>query len=149
MSTQPATTNAEGQPLATGDVAPQPATTGSDAADIDNDDDDVAPPLQHVIDQRPTSEQVTAWRQKYKRVYVLQFHGWMAIMRRPRIMDLERASMVADKKGAKKFDFNKNIIDNCTLYMDEGFKDDDFLYMALIMGVNEVAAIGQATVEKL
>lgn len=99
---------------------------------------------------RPSPEQIEAWKKEHKAVYELETEdGSIAILRKPTEFDMERAMMAGQKKGAKPFDFNRNIAKNCLLWSTTGFMEDDARRMAMHTFVNELAAIEEVTSRKL
>lgn len=99
--------------------------------------------------KRPDQEAIAAWKQQHGQLSQVEVDGYIAVVRRPRTFDLERAYKVAEKPGAKKLDFARNIILNCVLYIDDGFRADDERDQALLTSVNELAALKEASVKKL
>ncbi|HRF80179.1 MAG TPA: hypothetical protein PL070_08835, partial [Flavobacteriales bacterium] len=75
-------------------------------------------------DGRPTEAQLAEWKQKHKELHQVEMDNIIVILRKPRLVDLERA-MIADKKGKKGLDFNRSLVGNCILYEDPDFRKDD------------------------
>lgn len=100
--------------------------------------------------ERPTTAEIEAWKKEHKAVYELETEdGSVAILRKPTEFDMERAMMVSQKKGAKPFDFNRNIAKNCLLWSTPDFMEDDARRMAMHTFVNELAAIEEVKSRKL
>jgi len=100
--------------------------------------------------ERPTAAEIEAWKKEHKAVFELDTEdGSVAILRKPTEFDMERAMMVSQKKGAKPFDFNRNIAKNCLLWSTPGFMEDDARRMAMHTFVNELAAIEEVKSRKL
>ena len=100
---------------------------------------------------RPTAEQIAEWKAKHGTLHMITSEDgeFQAIIRKPKLHDLERA-MKADKAPkAKPLDFNRSILQNCLLYEDPGFRSDDEREVGLLTGVGEVVAIAEVTVKKL
>lgn len=106
-------------------------------------------PSEVAIAKRPDAAAIAAWKEKHGHLSQVEVDGYIAIVRRPKTFDLERAFKVSEKAGAKKLDFSRNIIANCVLYIDDEFRADDERDQALLTSVNELAAIKEASVKKL
>lgn len=99
---------------------------------------------------RPSPEQIEAWKKEHKELFELETEdGHRAILRKPTMFDLERALMVDRKKGAKPFDFNKNLADNCLLWSTAGFFEDDARILALHGFAGELSAAAEVRTRKL
>lgn len=100
--------------------------------------------------ERPTDAEVAAWKKEHKEVYELETEdGTIAILRRPKLIDMERAMMADKKKGAKPLDFNRVIAKNCMLWCPENFWEDEDREMELLSYANELAAVGESRSRKL
>ncbi|HMQ77114.1 MAG TPA: hypothetical protein PKE21_13845 [Flavobacteriales bacterium] len=98
---------------------------------------------------RPTPEQVAAWKKEHGSLFSIEVNGKLAILRKPRMLDLERAQQVSRKPNAKPFDFNRNIVGNCALYLDPGMRENDENELALLTSVGELVEVKEAEVKKL
>jgi hypothetical protein len=67
----------------------------------------------------PSASEIAEWKLEHGKVFQFDAEGApVVIMRKPKIKDIERASMSA-KKENKPMLFNKSILSNCTLWRAE------------------------------
>lgn len=101
-------------------------------------------------DGRPTKAEIDAWKKEHKVIHELETEdGGVAILRRPKMFDLERALMADKKKGSKPLDFNRTIAKNCLLWSSPGFLDDEDRELELYTFAGELAAAGESRTRKL
>ncbi|CAA0260485.1 hypothetical protein R8G64_13150 [Tenacibaculum maritimum] len=97
---------------------------------------------------RPTKEEIAAWKKEHGAIYQITVEDKIIILREPKIKDLERA-MSADPKNKKKFNFNRSIIENCSLYSDPGAMDSDKKTLAVFAELDELIPEAEASTKKL
>lgn len=100
-------------------------------------------------DGRPSKEQIAEWKGQHKELHEIEMDGKVAIVRKPTMFDLERAMVMSKKQGAKPLDFNRNIVGNCLLFVDEGARSNDEFELWLLTSVGQFADIKEGTVKKL
>lgn len=98
--------------------------------------------------KRPTDEQLAEWKRKHKELHQVEMDGFIVILRKPRLVDLERA-MIADKKGKRGLDFNRSLVGNCILYEDTEFRQDDDRELYLLSAAGDLAAMREGEIKKL
>lgn len=95
---------------------------------------------------------VSEWREKYGELYEVSYKGAVAIFRKPKMADLEKAYTAARDKKAKALDFSRSIMRSCRLHLDPlfelGMGSDDHQF-ALLNAMDELAEAPQAEVKKL
>lgn len=100
--------------------------------------------------ERPTNAEIEAWKKEHKVVQELETEdGGIAILRRPKLVDLEMALSASQKKGAKPLDFNRSIARRCLLWNTPGFLDDEDRELELYTFAGELAAAGESRTRKL
>lgn len=105
-------------------------------------------PSDEVIAARPSDAMMAELKAKHKGLQWVVFDGFKALVRKPRIVDLERAMKASKVPGASEMAFNKNLVANCTVYKDAGYDDDEDRTLALLTAVGTFAAIREATIVK-
>lgn len=106
-------------------------------------------PSEQAIAKRPNEAAIEELKAKHGPLSEIEVDGYIAIVRRPKTFDLERAYKVSEKPGAKKLDFNRNIVSNIVVYIDDDFRKEDGRDQALLSSVNDVVELKQATIKKL
>lgn len=98
--------------------------------------------------RRPGKEQIQAWKKEHGALHQITVEDKIIILREPGVKDLERA-MAADPKGKKKFNFNRSIIENCTLYQDDGVMNTDAKVIAVFSELDALIPEVETSVKKL
>lgn len=98
--------------------------------------------------KRPDKAQIAAWKKEFPSIHQITVDGKIIILREPGIKDLERA-LGADPKGKKKFNFNRSIIENCTLYKDDDVMKTDRQILAVFAELDEIIPEAETERKKL
>lgn len=95
---------------------------------------------------------VSEWKQKYGVLYEVRYKGAVAIFRKPKLADFEKAYTAARDKKAKALDFSRSIMRSCRLHLDPLFElgsSSDEHQFAMLNAMDDLADIPQAEVKKL
>lgn len=93
-------------------------------------------------------DQVIAWRAKYGELSIVHIGGRVAVIRKPMLLDFERALMAKAAKGAKPLDYQRSLLGGCGLYVDPELKDEGAWETALLLEMGVLAEVEDAVVEK-
>lgn len=97
-----------------------------------------------------TAEQLAQWKKEHGQLHVLTTEdGYEAVVREPKLIDLEMAMDRSKKAGAKALDFNRVLFRRCALWQQAGLMEDDDRQLAIYTAIGGVAEIKEATVKKL
>lgn len=102
--------------------------------------------LKTIEAERPTKEQIAAWKKQHGNLYKISVEGYFAILRQPKLVDMEGASREAKKSPLSSV---KYIVRNCALYIDDAINKDDSLFMSICTKAEEVVDIKESELEKL
>jgi len=98
----------------------------------------------------PKEEQINGWKKEHGKV-----HGFandddniVVIMRTPKLKDIERAN-ASDPSGKKSFNFNRSILENCSLWIQDGVREDDSLLMGIFENFPALINIVEVKVKEL
>lgn len=97
--------------------------------------------------QRPSKEQMIEWEDKFGATFTFFIGGCMLVIRKPKVVDLERA-MAADPKKKKAFNFHRSIINNCKLYIEDDIVTDDDNFIALCSQIDEAIEMRDGEIKK-
>lgn len=98
----------------------------------------------------PTDQQITEWKKEHGKVHAFadSDDNVVVIMRTPKLKDIERAN-ASDPTGKKSFNFNRSILENCSLWIKDGVKDDDGLLMGIFENFPALINIVEVKVKEL
>lgn len=100
--------------------------------------------------QYPSAEQIANWKQEYRTLHEFSTEGGgKAIIRQPRMLDLERAMDASKKPNAKSLDFNRVLYRNCRLWESHDLLGNDEDALQVLTSIGQVAEVREATVKKL
>lgn len=95
---------------------------------------------------------IAEWKQKYKHIYLVRHKEAVAVLRKPRLADVEKAQAARGDRKAKPMDFQRSIVRSCCLHADEvmqlGTGKDEYQF-ALLNGALEITDIPEAEIRKL
>lgn len=75
--------------------------------------------------------------------------GYSAIVREPKLADLEAAMDKSKKANARSLDFNRTLYRRCRLWEQEGLWDDDGRQLEVLTAIGGISEIKEAAVKKL
>lgn len=93
-----------------------------------------------------TEEQIKAWKEQHKDIYLITVDGRACYLRRPTRKELSYAA-TAGKSDPMKF--NEVILNQCWLAGDEEIKTEDALFMGVSTKIAELVEIKEAELKKL
>lgn len=99
----------------------------------------------------PTSKEIEALKNKHGELFQItvtdrEGNSRIAIMRKPKFVDLQRAKASENKKPLT---FNLSIWENCKIEGDPAIDADDYLKSGALTQLDEIVEFADATVKKL
>jgi hypothetical protein len=99
---------------------------------------------------KPTTEQLNAWKKEHGVLHSLSTEdGYEAIVRSPRLTDLEQAMDKSKKPGARSLDFNRVLFRRCCLWNSDGLMDDEDRQLQILTAIGSISDVKEATVKKI
>jgi hypothetical protein len=98
----------------------------------------------------PTKSEIDALKKKHGKLFQIAVKkdgkDYFAILRKPKIVDLQVASASEKKKA---FTFNASIWANCKLVSDPAIDGDDDLLMGAYSQIDEIIETAEASIKEL
>lgn len=98
------------------------------------------------ITNKPTPQQIAAWKTEHGEVTRFSAHGYECWLRKPKRKDLSQA-LLAQRKDP--LDFAESLANNCWLAGDPEMLTNDDAYLSLAGEMDDLYQIGKCDVVKL
>lgn len=99
---------------------------------------------------KPTAEQIAAWKKEHGQLHLMTTSdGHEAIVREPKLADLELAMDRSKKANAKSLDFNRTLYRRCRLWEQDGLWNDEGRQLEVLTAIGGIAEVKEASVKKL
>lgn len=99
---------------------------------------------------KPTPDQIEALKKEHGQLHLMTTSdGYEAIVREPKLVDLEMAMDRSKKANAKSLDFNRTLYRRCKVWEQEGLWDDEARQLEVLTAIGGIADIKEAQVKKL
>jgi hypothetical protein len=101
-------------------------------------------------EKKYTAEQVAEWKKEHGQLHVLTTEdGREAVVRTPKLADLEVAMDASKKPKAKSLDFNRILFRRTVLWQHPDLMEDDGRQLEIYTAIGGISDIKEATVKKL